>query len=150
MQHIIFLSPSLSLPLFAVGFVFVWWWYSSGSIVSDYGLDDRVSIPRRDKGFSSRLCVQTSSEAHPASNPVGTGGPYPGVNCCWGLTLATRPHLELRTRMSRSCTSSSPWRLIIKSFILLLEILYFNIRQNQNKNHLHLESTNFIYLSLTH
>jgi hypothetical protein len=29
------------------------------------------------KEFSSRICVQTSSEAHPASNPVDTGGPFP-------------------------------------------------------------------------
>jgi hypothetical protein len=48
---------------------------SSGSIVSDYGLDDRGSIPDRGRGF---FCVQTGSEAHPASYPVGTGGPFPG------------------------------------------------------------------------
>jgi hypothetical protein len=28
------------------------------------------------KGFSSSLCVQSSSEAHPASYPMGTGGPF--------------------------------------------------------------------------
>jgi hypothetical protein len=47
--------------------------------VSDYGLDDRGSIPGRGRGFfSSSLCVQTSSGAHPASYPMGTGGPFPG------------------------------------------------------------------------
>jgi hypothetical protein len=46
---------------------------SSVSIVSDYRLDDRGSIPGRGKGFSSSLFVQTSSEAHPASYPMGTG-----------------------------------------------------------------------------
>jgi hypothetical protein len=54
---------------------------SSGSIVSDYGLDDRangVRSPAGAKDFSSILCVQTGSEAHPASCPVGTGGPFPG------------------------------------------------------------------------
>jgi hypothetical protein len=45
---------------------------SSGSIVSDYGLDDGA------KDFSSILCVQTGSGAHPASSPMGTGGPFPG------------------------------------------------------------------------
>jgi hypothetical protein len=53
---------------------------SSGSIVSDYGLDDRaigVRSPAGAKGFSSSLCVQTGSGAHPASCPMGTGGPFP-------------------------------------------------------------------------
>jgi hypothetical protein len=42
---------------------------SSGSIVSDYGLDDRaigVRSPAGAEDFSSSLCVQTSSGAHPA------------------------------------------------------------------------------------
>jgi hypothetical protein len=49
--------------------------------VSDYGLDDRaigVRFPAGAKYFSSSLCVQTGSGAHPASCPVGTGGPFPG------------------------------------------------------------------------
>jgi hypothetical protein len=49
---------------------------SSGSIVSDYGLDDRVIGVRSPAGvndFSSILCVQTGSGAHPASCPMGTG-----------------------------------------------------------------------------
>jgi hypothetical protein len=54
---------------------------SSGSIVSDYGLDDRaigVRSPAGAKDFSSILCVQTGSWAHPASFPMGTGDPFPG------------------------------------------------------------------------
>jgi hypothetical protein len=54
---------------------------SSGSIVSGYGLDDRaigVRSPAGAKDFSSNLCVQTGSGAHPASCTVGTGGPFPG------------------------------------------------------------------------
>jgi hypothetical protein len=53
---------------------------SSGSIVSDYGLDDRVIEVRSPTGaedFSSIPCVQTVSEAHPASDPMGDGGPFP-------------------------------------------------------------------------
>jgi hypothetical protein len=49
--------------------------------VSDYGLDDRAigaRSPAEAKDFSSSLCVQTGSGAHPASCPVGTGGPFPG------------------------------------------------------------------------
>jgi len=41
------------------------------------------------KDLSSNLCVQTSSEAHPASCPVGTGGPLPGVKRGRGVTLTT-------------------------------------------------------------
>jgi hypothetical protein len=55
---------------------------SSGSIVSDYGLDDRsigVRSPAGAKNFSSNFCVQTGSGAHPASCTVGTGGLFPGV-----------------------------------------------------------------------
>jgi hypothetical protein len=54
---------------------------SSGSIASDYGLDDRaiqVRSPAEAKDFSSNLCVQTGSGAHPASCTMGTGGPFPG------------------------------------------------------------------------
>jgi hypothetical protein len=49
---------------------------SSGSIVSDYGLDDRaieVRSPTGAEDFSSSPCVQT------AYYPMGTGGSFPGV-----------------------------------------------------------------------
>jgi hypothetical protein len=55
---------------------------SSGSIVSDYGLDDRaigVRSPAEVKDFSSILCVQTGSGVHLASCQMGTGGFFP-----WG------------------------------------------------------------------
>jgi hypothetical protein len=54
---------------------------SSGSIVSDYGLDDRaieVRSPAGAEDFSYNVCFQTGSGAHPASCPMGTGGPFPG------------------------------------------------------------------------
>jgi hypothetical protein len=44
--------------------------------VSDYGLDDRaigVRSPAGANDFSSILCVQTGSEAHPTSCTMGTG-----------------------------------------------------------------------------
>jgi hypothetical protein len=49
--------------------------------VSDYGLDDQAIEVRSPAGatdFSSSLCVHTGSGAHPASCPMGTGGPFPG------------------------------------------------------------------------
>jgi hypothetical protein len=45
--------------------------------VSDYGLDDlviEVRSPTETEDFSSSPCVQTGSEAHAASYPMGTGG----------------------------------------------------------------------------
>jgi hypothetical protein len=55
---------------------------SSGSIVSDYGLDDRaigVRSPAGAKDFSCSLFVQTGYGAHPGSCTVGTTGPFPGA-----------------------------------------------------------------------
>jgi hypothetical protein len=49
--------------------------------VSDYRLDDRATGVRSSAGakdFSSNLCVQTGSGAHPASCTMGTGGRFPG------------------------------------------------------------------------
>jgi hypothetical protein len=54
----------------------------SAIIVSGYEQDDRaieVRFPAEAKDFSSNLCVQTGSEAHPASCPVGTRGPFSGA-----------------------------------------------------------------------
>jgi hypothetical protein len=85
-----------------------WNWGSSVSIVSDYRLDDWGSIPGRGYDFSSSLCVQTSSEAHPASCPVGTAGSIPGVKRGWVVMLTTHPHLAPRSGTSRSYTSLPP------------------------------------------
>jgi hypothetical protein len=91
----LFFSPSCFLFLvpFSVLHSFLSW-VSSGSILSDYGLDDRaigVRFPAGAKDFSSSLCVQTGSGAHPASCPMGTGGPFPGGKSaagawCWPFT----------------------------------------------------------------
>jgi hypothetical protein len=51
----------------------------SVSIASGYGTGrSRFDPQQRRKYFSSNLCVQTGSGAHPASCTVGTGGPFPG------------------------------------------------------------------------
>jgi hypothetical protein len=53
----------------------------SVSIVSGYGLDGQaieVRSPVGAKDSSSSICVQTGSEAHPGSCPMGTGGSFPG------------------------------------------------------------------------
>jgi hypothetical protein len=41
-----------------------------------YGRAIRVRSPAGTNDFSSNLCVQTCSEAHPVSCTMGTGGPF--------------------------------------------------------------------------
>jgi hypothetical protein len=80
---------------------------SSVSIVSDYRLANRaigVQSPAEAKYFSSSLCVQTGSEAHPASYPMGTVGPSPGVKRGRGVTLTTHLYIVSRSRKSGSYT----------------------------------------------
>jgi hypothetical protein len=84
---------------------------SSVSLVSDCGLDDRVSIPGRFKGFSPSLCVQTGSGAHPASKSMGTGGSFLGGKARPGRAADYSLHLVPRSITSRSYTSSPPKRL---------------------------------------
>jgi hypothetical protein len=77
---------------------------SSVSILSGYGMDDRAIGVRSRAGVKdlfSNLCVQTGSEAHPASCPMGTGGPFSAAKRGRGATLTTHPHLVPRS-MSRS------------------------------------------------
>jgi hypothetical protein len=81
---------------------------SSVSIVSDYGLDDRGSIPDRGRGFSSSLCVQTGSGAHPASCTVGTGDPFPEGKARPGRDADHSPHLVPKLRMSRAIPPLTP------------------------------------------
>jgi hypothetical protein len=67
---------------------------SSGGIVSDYGLDDRAIVVRSSAGakdFSSSLCVQTGSGAHPASCTMGIGGSFPGGKARPGLDADHSP-----------------------------------------------------------
>jgi hypothetical protein len=101
---------------------------SSVSIVSDYRLDEqaiKVQSVAEAKDFSSNLCVQAASGAHPASYPMGPGGPFPVVKCSWGMTLTTHPHLVLRPRMSRSYTSS-PQALACSGTAILLQQIWIH------------------------
>jgi hypothetical protein len=43
-----------------------------------YILRTGVKSPAGAKDFSSSLCIQTGSGAHPASYPMGIRGPFPG------------------------------------------------------------------------
>jgi hypothetical protein len=71
---------------------------SSGSIVSDYGLDNRsmeVRYPAETKRiFRLASCVQLGYGTHTASFPVGTGGPFLGGKARQGRD---DPHLVPRS-----------------------------------------------------
>jgi hypothetical protein len=95
-------------------FTLQWEPSSSGSIISGYGPDDRVIEVRSSAGtkdFSSSLCVQTCSGAHPASCTMGTGGPFLGGKARPGRDADDSLHLVPRTLVSRSYISSLPQRL---------------------------------------
>jgi hypothetical protein len=89
---------------------------SSVIIVSGYGLDDwaiEVRSSAEEKDFYSSLCVQTGSGGGPTQPPV-RWIPWvldPGLKCSQGVMLTTHSHPVLRSRMSRSYTSSPHKRL---------------------------------------
>jgi hypothetical protein len=79
--------------------------------VSHYGLDDRAIGVRslaEAKDFSSSLCVQTSSEAHPASCPMGTGGPFPGGREQPGRDAHHLPPSSAEVKTKKEYISSPP------------------------------------------
>jgi hypothetical protein len=87
---------------------------SSGSIASDYGLDDRaigVRSPAGAKDFSYSLCVQTGSEAHPASCTMGTGGPFSGAKARPGRDADHSHPSSAEVEYEQELYSSPPKRL---------------------------------------
>jgi hypothetical protein len=85
---------------------------SSVSIVSDYGLDDRVRLPAGAKDFI--LASASRSVLGPTQSPFQwvPGVLSPGVKRGWGVTLTTHSHLVPRSRISRS-SSSSPTKHLL-------------------------------------
>jgi hypothetical protein len=78
--------------------------------VSDYGLDDRaieVRSPAETKDFSTILCVQTGSGAHPASCTMGTVGPFSGGKARPGRDADQTPSSNAEVKNDRSYISSS-------------------------------------------
>jgi hypothetical protein len=68
----------------------------------------RFDPRQRQKDSSSSLCVQTGSGGHLASYTMGIGGPFSGAKVRPGHDADHSPHQMLRSRMSRSYTSSPP------------------------------------------
>jgi hypothetical protein len=84
---------------------------SSGSIVSEYGLDDRAIGVRSPAG---QMIFPLSSVSRPALGPTQSPVQWEprvlssGVKRGRGVTLTIHPHLVRRLTMSRSYTSSTP------------------------------------------
>jgi hypothetical protein len=75
---------------------------SSVSIVHGYGMDDRaieVRFPADAKDFSSNLCVQTGSGAHPASWTMGTVGSFLGAKARPGCDADHSPPSSAECRV---------------------------------------------------
>jgi hypothetical protein len=68
----------------------------------------RVRSPTEAEVFSSNLCFQTGSGAHPASIQWVLGALSPRVKHSQGVMLTTHPLLVPRLRKSRSYTFSHP------------------------------------------
>jgi hypothetical protein len=97
--------------------------------VSDYKLDDQFQSPVEAKHSSCSLCVQKSTEIYQASYPMGTGDPFLGIMCGWGMMLTTHPLLVPRSRISRSYTSTPPWCLYGDSETALLYFIEYRNRK---------------------
>jgi hypothetical protein len=83
--------------------------------VSGYGLDDptiKVRSPAVRKDFSSSICVQTGSGAHPASCTMRTEGPLPGAKARQGRDADHSPPSVPRSRMSGIYTPLPPIALV--------------------------------------
>jgi hypothetical protein len=113
-HHMRFDSETLTISV--VLCPILWKALNSASIVSGYGLDDRaIEIPSlaEAKGFFLYRCVHTGSGAHPASCPMGSGGPFPGAKARPGRNANHSAHLVPRSRMSISPLHPSPsWRVV--------------------------------------
>jgi hypothetical protein len=57
-----------------------------------------VRSPTEAEDFSSSFCIQTGSGAHPASCPVGTGGPFPGDKARLGRDTDHSPQSSAKVK----------------------------------------------------
>jgi hypothetical protein len=85
-----------------------------------------VRFPAEAEDFSSSLCVQTCSGAHPASCTMGTGGSLPGA-WCWPLTPFSA-ELKRQQELYVLSAKAPPWRLTGPLFI---EWIYYGETKNK-------------------
>jgi hypothetical protein len=107
--------------------------------VSDNGLDDReigVRSTAEAKDFSSSLCVQTGSGAHPASCTMGTGGPFPGGKERPGRDADHSPPSSAEVgnewELYLLSPQAPPWR-VAEELYFLLEPVLISVRMIANK-----------------
>jgi hypothetical protein len=85
--------------------------------------------PAEAKEFSSSLCVQTGSGAHPASCPMGTGFPSPGQSATrewrWPLTPIYCQSQEWLGAIP-PLPQVPPWRVV---GLLYFTLLYFTLHR---------------------
>jgi hypothetical protein len=117
---------------------------SSGSIVSDYGLDDRaigVRVPAETKDFSTFLCVQTGSEAHPASCTMCTGDPFPGRKARPGRDADHLPPSSAEVMNEKELyllsPQAPPWRVDGLLFLLFYinQVIFLSLNSRRNKHY---------------
>jgi hypothetical protein len=92
------------------------------SCSADCRLDDQVRSPAESKDFSSNLCVLTSSEAHPASCIMDTGGLFPGGKARLGRDTDHSPHLVPDQGRVRAIPPLPPWSCMTVAVQLLTYI----------------------------
>jgi hypothetical protein len=109
---------------------------SSVRIVSGYSLDDRaieIRSPAGAKDFSSILCVQTSSGAHPAACPMGTGGSFPRGKARPGHDVDLSPPSSAEVMNEQELyllSSQAPsWRIAGLLYLLLLYYLLESVEE---------------------
>jgi hypothetical protein len=119
---------------------FGWSRASSGSIVSGYGLYDQaieVRSPAGAKDFSSILCVQTGSGAHPSCT-IGTGGPLPGGKARTGRDTDHSPpsitEVENENELYLLSPQASPWRVAGLLYFLLRCLSQNNLKISHNSH----------------
>jgi hypothetical protein len=76
-----------------------------------------IRSPAEAKDFSSNLCVQTGSEAHPTSCTMGTGGPFPGSKVRLGRDADHSPPASAEIKSEYELYLLSP---LVPDFYILI------------------------------
>jgi hypothetical protein len=75
--------------------------------------------------FSSSPCIQTGSGAHPASYPMGTGGPFPGGKARPGRDANHSPPCSAEVKFEKELYLLSPhappWCVVGSLYLFFLE-----------------------------
>jgi hypothetical protein len=117
----------------------------------------RVWSPAGTKDFYSSLCVQTGSGVHPASYPVGTGGPFPGgkawPGCDADHSLPSSAEVMKELEIYILSPKAAPWHVVGLLYftysIVCTHILYLFRHINFYKIYLNYQNSIIIWICLT-